>query len=66
VKKVLWCNRMSQGDILKILERQKVVSVKELSKILGISEQAIRRNLRALQKQYPIKRKKGIVFFLSF
>jgi len=57
---------MAQGDILKILERQKVVRVKELSQILGISEQAIRRNLRALQKQYQIKRKKGIVFFLSF
>jgi len=55
---------MAQGDILKILERQKIVRVKELSKILGISEQAIRRNLRALEKQYPIKRKKGIVFLL--
>jgi DeoR/GlpR family transcriptional regulator of sugar metabolism len=57
---------MAQGDILKILERQKVISVKELSKMLGISEQAIRRNLRALQRQYLIRRKKGIVFFLSF
>jgi DeoR/GlpR family transcriptional regulator of sugar metabolism len=57
---------MAQGDILKILERQKIISVKELSKMLGISEQAIRRNLKSLQKQYPIKRKKGIVFFLSF
>ena len=57
---------MAQGDILKILERQKIVRVKELSEILGISEQAIRRNLRALEKQYPIKRKKGIVFLLSF
>ena len=57
---------MAQGDILKILERQKVVRVKELSQILGISEQAIRGNLRALQRQYPIKRKRGIVFFLSF
>ncbi len=57
---------MAQGDILKILERQRIISVKELSKILGISEQAIRRSLRVLEKQYPIKRKKGIVFFLSF
>jgi DeoR/GlpR family transcriptional regulator of sugar metabolism len=57
---------LAQGDILKILERQKVITVKELSQMLGISEQAIRRNLRALQRQYPIKRKKGIVFFLSF
>jgi DeoR/GlpR family transcriptional regulator of sugar metabolism len=57
---------LAQGDILKILKRQKVVTVKELSKMLGISEQAIRRSLRVLQKQYPIKRKKGIVFFLSF
>jgi len=57
---------LAQGDILKILERQKVISVKELYKILGISEQAIRRNLRALQRQYPIKRQKGVCFFLSF
>jgi DeoR/GlpR family transcriptional regulator of sugar metabolism len=57
---------LAQGDILKILERQKIITVKELSQILGISEQAIRRSLRALQKQYPIKRRRGIVFFLSF
>jgi len=42
---------MSQADVLKLLEEKSPRTVKELAKILGIRENTVRRNLRALRLQ---------------
>ena len=42
---------MSQADVLKLLKEKSPRTVKELAKILGIRENTVRRNLRALRLQ---------------
>jgi len=50
---------MSQSDVLKLLEKHKELETKVIAKLLGISVQAVRRNLKQLERQGLVVRRRG-------
>jgi len=57
---------LAQSDVIKLLKKYQELEIKTISKLLGISVQAVRRNLRQLEKQGLIIRYRGKAKYKPF
>jgi len=57
---------LAQSDVIKLLKKHKELETKVIAQLLGISVQAVRRNLKQLEKQGFIVRYRGKAKYKPF